>query len=117
MEDVEDAVARLRAIGELDDGRFARRYAEDKRELRGWGPERIREALEARGLPTELIDAAIGEERVTDQVERAAALLVRRGASLADDAGRASAFGFLARRGYGHEVAYAAIRRAGEESR
>ena len=29
-------------IGELDDERFAHRYAEDKRELSGWGSERIR---------------------------------------------------------------------------
>ena len=41
---------RLIEAGALDDERFARRYAEDKRELRGWGPERIREALAARGV-------------------------------------------------------------------
>ena len=49
-EEIEAAVARLTEIGELDDERFARRYAEDKRELRGWGAERIREALASRGV-------------------------------------------------------------------
>ena len=49
-DDVEEALERLIAIGELDDERFAARYAEDKRELRGWGPERIREALSSAGI-------------------------------------------------------------------
>ena len=47
--EIADAVERLVAAGALDDARFARRFAEDKRELRGWGPERIREALAERG--------------------------------------------------------------------
>ena len=41
---------RLLEAGALDDERFARRFAEDKRELRGWGPDRIAEALRARGV-------------------------------------------------------------------
>ena len=41
---------RLAEAGALDDERFARRFAEDKRELRSWGPERIAEALRARGV-------------------------------------------------------------------
>ena len=48
-EEIEAAIDRLTEVGELDDERFARRYAEDKRELRGWGAERIREALLSRG--------------------------------------------------------------------
>ena len=45
-----EVVSRLVEEGLLDDERFARRYAEDKRELAGWGPERIREALLGRGV-------------------------------------------------------------------
>ncbi len=51
--DVGTAIARLTEVGELDDLRFATRYAEDKRDLRGWGPERIREALAGRGIARE----------------------------------------------------------------
>ena len=40
-EELEEAVSRLVEAGALDDEVFARRYAEDKRELRGWGPDRI----------------------------------------------------------------------------
>ena len=58
-EEVEEALARLVEIGELDDERFARRYAEDKRELRGWGPERIREALPRAGIVSGLVEAAL----------------------------------------------------------
>jgi regulatory protein len=44
-EEVEGTIGRLTEVGELDDERFARLYAEDMRELRGWGAERSREAL------------------------------------------------------------------------
>jgi len=110
-EEVAAAIARLVEIGELDDARFARRYAEDKRELRGWGPERIRETLTARGLEAEPIEAALAGEAHGDQVERAVGLLERRGEALEGDASRGRALAYLVRRGYDSEVAYAAVRR------
>ena len=54
-DEVEAVVVRLTEIGGLDDERFASRYAEDKRELGGWGAERIRAALLARGIAPELV--------------------------------------------------------------
>ena len=114
--EIEAAIARLVEIGELDDARFARRFAEDKRELRGWGSERIAKALEARGVGPDEIAAALATEDAGAQVERAASLLASRGASLADDAERARALAFLVRRGYGSEVAYEAVRRAEREA-
>jgi len=109
--EVAAAVERLIEIGELDDERFARRYAEDKRELRGWGSERIREALLARGLGRPLVDAALSKEPA-QELERAVELLERRGTSLAGDGERARALAYLARRGYDAETAYEAIRRS-----
>jgi regulatory protein len=103
---------RLLAIGELDDERFAARYAEDKRELRGWGPDRIREALVERGIERSLAQEAAGGEDPTTQAERAADLLATRRRDLDDEAGRGRALAYLARRGYGSEVAYEAVRRA-----
>jgi regulatory protein len=111
-DEVEAAISDLTEAGELDDERFARRYAEDKRELRGWGPERIRDALASRGLAPALIDAALGTESRAAAVERASELLVRRGRPLASDAERARALGFLTRRGYDYEAAYEAMRMA-----
>jgi regulatory protein len=104
------AIERLIAIGELDDERFALRYAEDKRELRGWGADRIREALAAKGLDRATIEAAVGGASADVELTRAIALLELRGEPAIDEASRARALGFLARRGYGSELAYEAVR-------
>jgi regulatory protein len=109
---IDNAIGRLTEIGELDDERFARRYAEDKRDLRGWGAERIREALQHRGVAPVLIEAALAGESHETEVERATGLLAQRGRGLADEAGRASALAYLTRRGYDYDIAYDAIRRA-----
>ena len=49
-DEIAEVLERLLEAGAIDDERFARRFAEDKRELRGWGPDRIAEALRARGV-------------------------------------------------------------------
>lgn len=110
--EVDATLARLVEAGELDDERFARRYAEDKRALRGWGSERIREGLGSRGIAEPLIEAALEADSEVDELARAAALLASRNRPLADEPDRARALGFLTRRGYGYEIAHEAIRRA-----
>jgi regulatory protein len=109
-EEIETTIGRLTEVGELDDERFARHYADDKRELRGWGAERIREALASRGIPPALVEAALEADSHDAQVGRASDLLARQGRSLDADADRARALGYLTRRGYEYEVAYEAIR-------
>jgi regulatory protein len=109
-DEVESTVGRLEAIGELDDARFARRYAEDKRELAGWGAERIRDALVAREVKREHIEAALASESHREQVRRAVELLARRDRSLDSERDRTRALGFLTRRGYTYEIAHEAIR-------
>jgi regulatory protein len=111
-EDVEEAIERLVAVGELDDERFAQRFAQDKRDLRGWGPERIRGALAERGVAAELIDAALADDSHGQQLERAVELLARRGETPDGEAARARALAYLTRRGYDYELAYEAVRRA-----
>jgi regulatory protein len=103
-------LTRLVEEGSIDDERFARRYAEDKRELAGWGPDRIREALAARGVPADLIDAAVASESEEDVVARASAMLARSGTEVADERGRQRALAQLARRGFPLEAAYDAVR-------
>jgi regulatory protein len=102
----------------LDDRRFAFAYASDKRELSGWGRDRIRETLLRRGVDRILVEEALnrpavagGEEET--EVDRAVRVLNEKGADLSDDRGRQRALGLLARRGYDAEEAYAAIRIAG----
>jgi regulatory protein len=109
-DEVQAAVARLTEAGELDDERFAQRFAEDKRELSGWGAERIHDALMARGVEASLVEAVLAGETHADQVDRARELLVRRARPLGDNVERQRALEYLARRGYEYEIAYEAVR-------
>lgn len=117
-EEIEQIIGYLIENLALDDRRFAFAYASDKRELSGWGRDRIRSVLVQRGVSYHLVNEALeqnlveGEESETE-VERAVRVLNDKGADLSDDRGRQRALGLLARRGYEAEEAYAAIRIAG----
>jgi regulatory protein len=115
-DEIDTTLERLIAVGELDDERFAERFAEDKRALRGWGPDRIREALLERGIERSLAEGAAEGEDHAAQIERAAALLRGRGAELGTDAGRGRALAYLARRGYDSDAAYEAVRQVERSS-
>lgn len=108
---VEEVLAELVEVGELDDERFAHAFAADKRELSGWGSERIEATLADRGVDRGLAESAAAEPRESG-LERATELLHRRGEPLLDEASRTRAFSFLTRRGYDYELAYDAIRAA-----
>ena len=112
-EEVAATLERLSALGELDDARFARRFAEDKRELSGWGPERIRAALLGRGVPLDDVEAALEADFEDRQLDRASELLERKGGDLDSDVSRGRALAFLTRRGYDYDIAYEAVRRHG----
>lgn len=108
---VEEVIAELVEAGELDDERFAFAYASDKRDLSGWGSERIEAALMDRGLGLALAERAAAEPR-DSQLARAVELLRRRGKSPEDGESRNRALSYLTRRGYEYELAYDAIREA-----
>jgi regulatory protein len=108
--ELEEVIALLTEVGAIDDAGFARRYAEDKRQLAGWGPERIAKALEGRGVDREHVDAALSRDDETSQLERAIGLLGDRGMSCGSERERERALGLLVRRGYALEVAYEAVR-------
>jgi regulatory protein len=112
LDEIETALGHLLETEVLDDERFARRYAEDKRELSGWGAERIREALLARGVPIDTVEAVLASDSYGDQLDRACEILIRRARPLVDNAERQRALEYLARRGYDHEIAYEAVRSA-----
>jgi regulatory protein len=97
----------------IDDRAFAVAFASDKRELSGWGKDRIREVLLRRGVERRLVEEALSPDDGESEVDRAVRVLKERGADLGDDRGRQRALGLLARRGYDAEEAYAAIRIAG----
>ena len=106
---VEEVLGQLGAQGQLDDARFARLFAEDKRELEGWGAERIRRGLIGRGIERELAEALAGADAETE-LDRAVALLRRRFATLPGDRReRERALGVLLRKGYESELALDAL--------
>jgi regulatory protein len=109
--EVEEVIALLVEAGAIDDASFARRYAEDKRTLAGWGPDRITNSLEGRGVAREHIEAALAGEDAEMQLERAVSLLGDRGMACGDERERDRALGLLVRRGYPLELAYEAVRK------
>jgi regulatory protein len=114
---IDAAVERLREDGLVDDARYARRFADDKRELERWGRERIARDLHRRGVPPDLIEAAVADRG--REVELATALLLleqRFPTPPSDDRGRGRAWGLLIRRGYASELAYDAVRAHEQQS-
>jgi regulatory protein len=112
---VEYAIATLTETGDLNDERYALTFADDKRDLAGWGRERIAATLSERGIASELIERCCAEEHGS-QLDRAVDQLRKRGGDLDDDRGRARGLAFLSRRGYEYEIAYEAIRIASGNS-
>ena len=86
-------------------------FAEDKREIDQWGTDRIAMDLRRRGIPPQLIDAAlVTHDR--DSEMRTALLLLRQRYPTAprDDRERDRAWQMLVRRGYSPDLSYDAIR-------
>ena len=108
---IDGALTELERQGYLDDTRFARRFAEDRRRLDGWGADRIERRLLALGVEPAVVSEALGDAEDHDELGAALALLRRR---LRDaprtDRERDRALGLLARRGYDLELAYDAVR-------
>lgn len=96
----------------VNDARYATEFTADKRHLSGWGRDRIEATLIQRGVPRELVAAALADDDGESEVDRATRVLVDRNTGLEDPKDRQRAMGLLARRGFSAEDAYAAIRRA-----
>ena len=113
------AIAELARMGYLDDARYARTFAEDRRNLDGWGAERIERRLLELGVDRDHIAAAVGARDGDGELEAALELLRRRfrNGAPADERERERALGMLVRKGYELELAYDAVRafeRAGD---
>jgi regulatory protein len=108
--DAEEAIATLLEQGYLDDARFARLFAQDKRELEQWGSDRIKRALLERGVPSGLVEDVLDVEPGESEKERALAVLRRRfPAPVGDRRERERALGILLRKGYDADLALDAI--------
>lgn len=112
---VDAAVTELAEMGYLDDVRYARLFAEDRRRLEQWGSARIRSELLRRGIDPDLVESALDDEDAArdsadTELKRALALLQQRFPEAPRNRrDRQRALGVLVRRGYAPELAIDAI--------
>ena len=141
---IEQAIALLIDQGVLDDARYARLFAHDKRALEQWGSERIRRTLLERGIDPELVEEALcasaewpgsaggsgggfvggpsggsgGAFEPESDFDRGLALLRRRFAvAPRDRRERDRALGLMIRKGYDSELALDALAAYARECR
>jgi regulatory protein len=108
---VDEVIAELTRLGYLDDARYARRFAEDRRTIDAWGAERIERRLLAVGVDRGLISTALGERGAAEELDAALTVLRRRLPHPPDDdRERERALGILVHKGYDLELAYDAVR-------
>jgi regulatory protein len=108
---IEEALATVVEQGYLNDERYARLLATDRRAIDGWGVDRIRTRLESAGVDRDLIEATLVGFDAPSERQAAAGLLARRFREpLRDDRDRQRAFAALIRQGYDGDIAYDAIR-------
>jgi regulatory protein len=108
--DVERSIEVLAEHGHLDDARFARLFVQDKRELDGWGGERIRQTLLSRGIDAEIVQDVLAQHDGDGEIDRALTVLRRRfPAPARDRRERERALGVLLRKGYDADLALEAI--------
>jgi regulatory protein len=119
--EVEAAIEQVQADGLLDDARYARMFADDRRVLEQWGSERIQRALLQRGIDGGLVAEAVGEDEAGGDLQRALAVLEQRvQPPPRDRRERDRALGILLRKGYEPELALdalAAYARSGTDAR
>lgn len=117
LELAEAALAELIEQKYLDDARYARCFAEDRRNLDSWGTERIYRKLLEVGIDAETARQAATPEDGDQELRTALALLRRRMRIVEPDpSARQRALGMLLRRGYPAAVAYQAVRELESES-
>jgi regulatory protein len=110
--EVAAVIGELREGGWLDDASYAKRFAEDRRHLDGWGSERIERRLRSLGIDADVIDATVQERSAADEHDAALDLLRRRFPEPPADAReRNRALGVLVRKGFELELAFDALRR------
>jgi len=107
---IEHALGTLVDQGVIDDTRFARLFAQDKRDLEQWGSDRIRRTLLDRGIERELVERTLESELAGTELDRALALLRQRfRVPPRDRRERDRALGVMVRKGYDSELALDAL--------
>ena len=104
---IEHAMAELRQSGMLDDEKFAKLYALSRIQSRPTGKGQIGFDLKKKGIPARLVESALGSLKDFDENATALELARRRHARmthLKESVSKMRLYGFLKRRGFGHEA-------------
>ncbi len=114
-DDVDAAVARLRAERALDDARTAGAYARTEASLRGRGRLRVLRRLQSMGIAPDVARTAVTDAFSdlddTQRIERALARRLRRGETLENPKVAARIHRYLLAQGFGAGDVIAALRR------
>lgn len=113
-EEVADELERLERVGLLDDEAFARAVVESRMGFRGESRRVVAGKLAQAGVAADVAIGALDEapEAEEDRAQRLADAKAARFAGLDPKVAQQRLYGFLARRGYGHEIARQAASRA-----
>jgi regulatory protein len=115
---IEGVIAGFESRGYLDDARLAEQLVYAATSRKGQGRRAISQTLSGRGIPRDVVDAAL-DELPDDEAERAldfARQKARSMGSLDREAAVRRLHGQLARRGFGGSMAMAAVKQALDEA-
>ncbi|MGB3544026.1 regulatory protein RecX [Rubrivirga sp.] len=117
---VEDTVAGLEDAGLVDDESYARAFVKSRFDGRGYGPARLRQDLQRKGVARSVIDAALEELTETEDLEgeaREQAAKKWRSLSSEEDVRKRKkkTLDFLVRRGFGFDTARSVVDAASQE--
>lgn len=105
---IDDTLNDFAQQGYQSDEEFARLYAQEKWRRRGWGPNRLKMELAARGIAPDLIEHTIADTVGDADLVSALLPLARKrwlaSAGLPDAKRKQRLIGFLQRRGHGWDV-------------
>jgi len=116
-EAVEAALERLKGIGQVNDDLFAAAWLENRAAFRPRSALALRAELQRKGVARDVIDRALAEFSEDDAALQAARRAARRWRAESDTTvWRQHLYGYLQRRGFGHETISAAVRRVAAEA-
>ncbi len=115
----EDTVATLERLGLVDDDAYARSFVQSRFNGRGYGPARLRQDLQRKGVARSTIEAALDELTETEDMGAEAKEQAEkkwRSLSSEDDLRKRKkkTLDFLVRRGFGFDTARSAVEAASE---
>jgi regulatory protein len=119
-EDIAEPILdRFEEAGLIDDQQFATVVVNSRRSHKGLSKSAIKRELNTKGVAPEIIDDALSEITSEQELETAQELAVKRLRAMSHldkDVQDRRLSGFLARKGYGGGIVYAAIRFAREQA-